>query len=241
MLLRTNPARDAPRAWAHHAALSLATLAQAQGARVVNDPGGLRRAANKLYLAHLPREFRPRTLVTHDTLALKEFVLRAPGPCVLKPLQGTHGQDVYFVQAGTKNLNQIVDALRRQGQVMAQDYIPEANRGDFRLIMLNGALLTVDGYPAAVNRVPGEGDFRSNVHAGGTATAAHLTDEMRRAARAIGPILLRDGIFIAGLDFIGGRVVEVNAFATGGLTDATDFAGGADFAGAVIEALEAPQ
>ncbi|MBH23032.1 MAG: hypothetical protein CMH57_00965 [Myxococcales bacterium] len=225
LLLRTNPARDAGRGWAHGAALALARFARDHGVAVFNDPDGLQRADSKLYLSNVPARFRPRTLITTDLDAILAFLDTVDGPAVLKPLQGTWGRDVFKIGPGRENIRQIIDVLSRQGYVIAQEFIPEATSGDCRLILLDGQLIEVDGHAAAVQRVPGAGDFRSNIHAGGRATPAVITDAMREVIAAVGPKLRDDGILLAGLDFIGGKLVEINAFATGGFLDAERFTG----------------
>lgn len=237
LLLRTNPARDQGRSWAHRVALDLARLARERGVTVLSDPDGLARAGSKLYLSTLPPRYRPTTLVSQDVAQLRAFVESAAGPCVLKPLEGTHGRDVFFVDAAEpRNLNQILHVLTRQGYAMAQSYVPEAAQGDTRVLLLEGKLLEVDGRAAIVRRVPGGKDFRSNVSAGGHAAGAELTPFMRELCETVGPRLLRDGIFLAGLDLIGEKVVEINVFSPGGLGDAGGFAE-RDFLSPVLEAI----
>lgn len=218
VLLRTNPARD--RRGAHQVSLSIARMARERGVVVLNDPEGLRRASNKLYLSVVPRPFRPATMVSRDRAALRSFVESAAGRCVLKPLAGTRGVDVFFVEAGDPNLMQIVDVVTRSGYAMAQQFVAEATDGDARVVVLEGEVLAVEGVPLVIRRIPATGDLRSNIHAGGTTAPGELTEPMRDAVAAVGPRLRRDGIFLAGLDFIGGRVIEINVNATGGFFDA---------------------
>ncbi|MEZ4470401.1 MAG: hypothetical protein R3F60_06285 [bacterium] len=236
VLVRTNPGRDA-RAWAHRTALDLLRLVRDAGVAVLNDPDGLARAQSKLYLSCLPREVHPRTLVSADPKAVRAFVEQAPGSVVLKPLVGTRGQDVFKVQAGSENLSQIIDVLCRDAFAMAQDYVPEAVEGDTRVILVGGDILVVGGQAAAVRRVPGRGEFRSNVFQGGHAAPGGLTPVMARVAAAIGPRLRADGLFIAGMDLIGDRIVELNVFSPGGLWDANGFSG-LDFVGGLADAVE---
>ncbi|MCA9526909.1 MAG: hypothetical protein KC549_11515 [Myxococcales bacterium] len=236
VLVRTNPGRD-PRTWVHHTALDLLRLVRDAGVGVLNDPDGLARARSKLYLSCLPREVHPRTLVTADKRALRAFIEAAPGPVVLKPLVGSRGQDVFKVQRGSENLGQIVDVLCRDAFAMAQDFVPEAVDGDTRVILVEGDILMVDGQAAAVRRVPGQGEFRSNVFQGGHAEAGGLTPTMARITAAIGPRLRADGLFLVGMDLIGDRIVELNVFSPGGMGDANGFAG-VDFIAPVVAAME---
>jgi glutathione synthase len=234
--LRTNPGRD-PRFWAHRTTTDLLRLVRDAGVVVLNDPDGLAKAGSKLYLQHLPPEVRPRTLISHDRQALEAFVRQAPGPVVLKPLYGSRGQDVFKVSARDENLRQITDFLTREGHAMAQDYVPEAAQGDTRVLLLEGEILMAQGHAAAIRRVPPSNDFRSNVFQGGHAEPGELTATMTRIAAAIGPRLRADGLFLAGMDLIGDRIVELNVFSPGGLADANDFAG-VDFITPLIDAFE---
>jgi glutathione synthase len=237
LLMRTNPARDYDHAPAHSLAISLARQCQDSGVRVLNQPDGLIRAATKLYLLELPAFTRPETLVSQSRADILAFIRELNGPSVLKPIQGTRGNDVFLIHsAQDSNLNQIIDVILRQGPVMAQLCIPGAEAGDTRVVVLNGEVLQMDGQVAAIQRVPKSGDFRSNLHAGGAAQPGIVTHAMREVVAAIGPKLVRDGLFLVGLDFIGAQLVELNVFSTGGLRDAEKFTG-KNFSASIIEAL----
>lgn len=222
--VRTNPARDQRRAFAHQNVLSLLVIAKQQGVRVINDPQGLMLAQSKIYLTQLDPSVIPKTLISRDMNELLQFVDLAQTPVVLKPLSGTHGQDVFCVDGpNDKNLRQIIDVLTRQGWAIAQPYVPEAVHGDIRVILFHGQCLKVDGQYALVRRRPGGSDFRSNIHAGGQACPTQYSKRIAQVVDLIGPTLIRDGIVLAGLDLIGDVVVEVNVFSTGGLVDAERF------------------
>lgn len=237
VLVRTNPARDT--GGAQHLALELLAIAQGQGVVVMNDPSTLARATTKLYLCGLPEHLRPYTLVSQDRRRLKDFVESRPRS-VLKPLSGTRGQDVFLLQPGAANLNQILDVLCRQGLAMAQDFVPEAVEGDIRIVVLGGRVLEIGGAACAVRRVPPPHDFRSNVAVGGEPQPARLSEELMAVAEEAAQQLLEDGIHLAGLDAIGLKLVEVNVFATGGLPDAGRFAG-EDFFEPVLDYFSALQ
>ncbi|MCB9760669.1 MAG: hypothetical protein H6739_12575 [Alphaproteobacteria bacterium] len=238
LFIRTNPARDARRAFAHDTALELARIARDQGVAVMSDPEGLMRASSKLYLSVLPPRFRPHTLVSRDVDALRAFIADAPGDCVLKPLRGTHGRDVFVVRKDNpQNVRQIIDVLTRGGFAMAQRFVPEAVQGDTRVLVLEGQLLRVGGRAAAVRRVPGGDDFRSNVSAGGRSARGAFRPVMQEIVDAIGPRLEADGVLLAGLDLIGDVVVEVNVYSPGGVADMGQHEG-VDFAGPILDAVE---
>ncbi len=235
ILLRNNPFVQHP--WAQDLALRFGAICERRGVVVWNEPRGLYRAADKLYLLELPREVRPRTLVTRDMDQLESFVA-AHQRVVLKPLGGSGGRSVFLVRAEeTRNLEPIAMTIRRDGFIVAQEYVPEAVEGDTRILLLEGKPMVVEGRVAAVRRVRGGDDLRSNVHAGGKATRAEVTEAMLEVARTIGPRLILDGLHLVGLDLVGDRLLEVNVFAPGGLRAAGELEG-VDFTSPVIAALE---
>lgn len=237
VVIRTNPARD-PRIGVHQAAVELLALARQQGVLVLNDPAGLRRASSKLYSTRIPREFRPRTLISREPQLLREFVETSKTASVLKPLLGTRGTDVFKLGPGDPNLGQIIDVLTRAGMAIAQEFIPEAADGDVRVIVLDGAALQVGEAVAVVRRRPTGTDFRSNVHIGGVPSATEFTPRLRQIVDAVGPVLASDGLRLCGLDVIGDKVIEINVFAAGGLCDANRFYG-VDFAGPIMDSFVA--
>ncbi|MGB3296810.1 MAG: hypothetical protein WBA76_00975 [Phormidesmis sp.] len=243
LMMRTNPARDTSHAAAHGLALNLVRQSQRDtedednSIRVINQPDGLVRAATKLYLLELPEFTRPKTLVSQRQADILAFVRSLGSPAVLKPLQGTRGNDVFLIKdARDRNLNQIIDVILRQGPVMAQRCIPGAEAGDTRVVVFNGKVLEIEGEVAAIARIPKSGDFRSNLHAGGLAQPGVVTDDMRKVVDAIGPKLAGDGLFLVGLDFIGAQLVEINVFSTGGLHNAQKFTG-KNFCAYIIDEL----
>ena len=226
LMIRTNPARDQSRQWAHSLAMQLVVWCKERGVLVINDPTGLMRASSKLYLMEMPASVRPRTLISQEHQELISFIENLNGAAVLKPLEGTRGNDVFFVSSARENnVNQIIDVILRQSAVMVQEFIPAADKGDTRVIAFKGKVLEIDGKMAAIRRIPGKGELRSNIHAGGTAKPGIITEPMREAVDLIGPKLVQDGLILVGLDFIGGKIIEINVFSTGGFRDAERFEG----------------
>jgi glutathione synthase len=239
LMLRNDPAEDAvDRPWAQTSGVLFGQLAAARGVIVLNDPVHLADALDKTYFQHFPDEIRPATLITRDEDDIRAFVDDHGGRAVLKPLQGSGGQAV-FVLKGRKpeNLNQIIETITRDGFVVAQEYLPGADRGDVRLFVMNGEALQVDGRFAAIRRRNTTDDPRSNMHAGGRAKPVAVTDEMLRLVELTRPKLVEDGMFLVGLDIIGPKLMEVNVFSPGGIGSASELHG-VDFADAVIEAIE---
>jgi glutathione synthase len=238
LMLRNVPSDDyLARPWASTAAAEFGRLAMRHGVIVVNDPNGLAKANSKMYFQLFPEEVRPRTLVTRDRNELKAFS-REEGTIVLKPLQGSGGTSVFLVRPDDMpNLNQMIDAVSRDGFVIAQEYLPAAQDGDIRLFMMNGRPLRVKGKYAAFRRHREGGDMRSNIHAGGKLAPAEITGTALRIAEIVRPKLVQDGMFLVGLDIVGDKLMEINVFSPGGLGSAQRFTK-VNFSRYVIEALE---
>jgi glutathione synthase len=235
LLLRSNPAVQTP--WAQHSAINFGRIAQESGCIVLNDPSGLVRALNKLYLHSFPESVQPLTLVTRSRERLREFV-QAQGSAVLKPLVGYGGRGVFLVSpAELKNLDSIIQSIARDGYVIAQEYLPAAADGDTRLFLMDGVPLQVDGRYAAFRRVRAGGDMRSNIHAGGRLRRAAVEPRMLEIAEAVRPRLVQDGMFLVGLDIVDDKLLEINVFSPGGLGNAGRLEN-VDFTQSVIEALE---
>lgn len=238
LMLRNDPSEDTGTPWRQNAAIDFGRLAMRNGVIVLNDPNGLSKALTKMYFQQFPEEVRPRTLITRDRGEIKEFVKEQNGRAVIKPLQGSGGKGVFMVDhATTKNLNQMIDALTRDGYVIVQEYLEEAEHGDTRLFMMNGQPFRYKGRYAAFRRLRQGDDIRSNVHAGGTIAPAEITERELRLCEIVRPKLVADGMFLVGLDIVGDKLMEVNVFSPGGLGSAQRFEK-VNFAAGVVSALE---
>jgi glutathione synthase len=145
---------------------------------------------------------------------------------------------VFVVKPGAKgNLNQIIEAVTRDGYAIAQEFLPDAKKGDVRFFLMNGEPLVVKGKYCAFRRVSAKGDVRSNLHAGGHLAKAKVTDEMLELAEIVRPKLVQDGMFLVGLDIVGKRLMEINVFSPGGLGSAQIYEK-VDFTRGVLEAIE---
>ena len=240
LMLRNDPAGEegSGRVWARSAAIQFGRLAADHGVVVLNDPNSLGRAMNKMYLQLFPEEVRPQTLITRSKAEIRSFAKEMGGNIILKPLQGSGGQGVFLVPKDElSNLNQMVEAISRDGFVIAQEYLPAAAQGDTRLFMLNGYPLRYKGKFAAFRRINESGDIRSNLHAGGKKMKAEVDETMLHVAEVVRPKLVQDGMFLVGLDVVGDKLMEINVFSPGGLGSAQSFEN-VNFNVPVIEALE---
>ncbi len=239
LLLRNDPSNDTGyRSWAQTVGINFGRIAMRAGVIVLNDPNGLAKAMNKAYLQLFPEEVRPRTLITRDRDEIRSFAEEEGGRIVLKPLQGSGGQGVFLVDTGSgANLNQMIDALTRDGYVIAQEYLPAAQDGDTRMFLMNGLPLRYRGRVAAFRRVRSGEDMRSNIHAGGALRRAELTETHLKMAEFVRPKIVQDGMFLVGIDIVGDKLMEINVFSPGGLGSAQKFEN-VNFAHAVIQSLE---
>jgi glutathione synthase len=238
LLLRNDPAEDKRRSWAQTAGIMFGRAALRRGVIVLNDPNGLGKAINKMYFQLFPEEVRPATLITRDRDEIRSFARELGGDIVVKPLQGSGGEGVFRIgKNDLGNLNQMVEAVSRDGYVVAQAYLPEAAEGDMRLFMMNGAPLRYKGKYAAFRRLRCGEDIRSNIHAGGKKAQAVVDERALRIAEIVRPKLVEDGMFLVGLDIVGGKLMEINVFSPGGLGSAQSFEG-VNFTHAVMDALE---
>lgn len=236
LLLRTNPGRDPKRQALHEQSLLFAKSAMEHGTVVVNRPTHLWRLADKRSVLELDEPFRPASIVSRDPDEIESF-MAAHGECVVKPLIGSRGTGVIRVNKSTSGWMRELQLATATGQVMVQEYLPGREPGDLRVVVVDGEILELNGNAAAIRRIPARGEFRANIHAGGTPAPAQLDAGMRAAARHAAAVLAARGVWLAGVDLIDDKIIEMNVFSTGGLYDAERFTG-QDYCGEIAARLE---
>ncbi|WP_142786456.1 glutathione synthetase [Changchengzhania lutea] len=240
LFLRNNPADEInERDWAYNAASIFGEIAMRNGVIVINHPTTLASAVNKMYFQHFPEIVRPKTIISRDHDEIRGFFEKQKQKMILKPLQGSGGTNVFMMDKKNEhNLSQTIDAIARDGYVIAQEYLKEATGGDTRLFLMNGKPLeSADGKYAMMQRVNASGDIRSNIHAGGKPAAVKMTDRIMKLADIVRPKLVQDGMFLVGIDIVGDKLMEINVFSPGGLNVSSQMYD-ADFNTPVIEAIE---
>ena len=180
---------------------------------VVNRPGGLRAANEKMYALQFSAVI-PETIVTQSKDTIKAFLAEREG-AVLKPLGGKAGEGILFLHRDDRNLNSLIEISTQQGQipVMVQQFLPEAKLGDKRIILLNGEPI------GAVNRVPTGAEFRGNMAVGGRVEVTPITERDRFICEQVAPALQRDGLSFVGIDVIGDYLTEVNVTSPTGIRE----------------------
>jgi glutathione synthase len=180
---------------------------------ILNDPRGLRDANEKLYALHFAAHM-PRTLVTSDRDRIHRFVADL-GVGVVKPLDGAGGSGVMVVSKTDRNSRSIVDYITQEGTrlAMVQEYLEAVRAGDKRVLLLDGEVL------GGINRIAREDDVRSNIHVGGRVEPCEVTAQERAVIAHMTPRLAADGLVFVGLDFIGGKLTEVNVTSPTGIQE----------------------
>jgi glutathione synthase len=198
---------------------------------VVNPPAAVRNAPEKILVTEFP-DLMPPTLITRDRAEIQAF-RQEHGNIIVKPLYGNGGAGVFLIQEGDQNLASLIELFEANYRepFMIQRYLPDVRKGDKRIII-------IDGEPVmGLNRVPAEGEARSNMHVGGRPELSPLTERELEICAAIAPALkARDMIFV-GIDVIGGYLTEINVTSPTGLREIKHF-GGPDIAAMIWDAIE---
>jgi glutathione synthase len=186
---------------------------------VVNDPVHVRNAPEKLFVTHF-EGLMPPTLITSSAQAVRDFRAEFKD-IIVKPLYGNGGAGVFHIVPEDENLNALMEVFTQMYRepVIVQKYVPEVRQGDKRIIL-------VDGKPVgAINRVPAQGESRSNMHVGGRPEATTLTKREREICEAIGPALEERGLIFVGIDVIGEYLTEINVTSPTGIQEINRFDG----------------
>ena len=199
---------------------------------VVNDPAAVRNAPEKIWVLDFP-EFMPPTAITRS-LGLARKFLADHGEIVIKPLHGFAGGSVFRIGADGRNLASLMELFNRTYREphVIQKFLPEIAQGDKRIVLVDGEVA------GAVNRVPGEGEIRSNLAVGGKGQKAVLTEREQEICATLGPELKTRGLLFVGIDVIGGQwLTEINVTSPTGIV-AIDQFNGTDTPALIWQAIE---
>ena len=228
VVMRTDPPVNTDYLLATH----LLSVAEANGARVLNRPSCLRDFNEKLAILNFPRFITP-TLASSDAALINTF-LDEHLDIIVKPLTEMGGSGIFRLTLTDPNRNAILETLTQHGRraIMAQRYLPAISEGDKRILLIDGAVV-----PWALARIPKAGETRGNLAAGGTARAQPLSARDLVIAETIAPWAREQGIFLAGLDVIGNHLTEINVTSPTGFQEITAQSGH-DVAAQFIAAIE---
>jgi len=186
---------------------------------VVNNPAEVRNAPEKLFVMRFP-DLMPPTLITYNKEQIDSFRSEHKD-IIVKPLYGNGGAGVFHIKPDDENLSSLIEMFTAASRepMMVQAYLPDVRSGDKRIIL-------VDGKPAgAVNRIPADGEARSNLHVGGQAAQSNLTARELEICERIGPELQMRGLIFVGIDVIGDYLTEINVTSPTGLQEINRFDG----------------
>ncbi|MCS5708517.1 glutathione synthase [Candidatus Berkiella cookevillensis] len=183
----------------------LLEIVEKKGVLIVNRPQSLRDCNEKIFALTFPH-CTPALMVSSQKAKLQDFIQRQ-SQCVLKPLDGMGGREIFLSNASDLNLSVIIETLTKNETtpIMVQQFVPEITEGDKRILLING-------YPIdyALARIPPKGEIRGNLAAGGSGIAVALTDRDRWICEQIGPTLREKGLHFVGIDVIGNYLTEIN-------------------------------
>ncbi|MBI2708068.1 MAG: 30S ribosomal protein S6--L-glutamate ligase [Proteobacteria bacterium] len=225
-----------PRIGASITMYGLAVLRQLEmmGVWSLNDSVAIGRSRDKLrsmqLLAHKGIDL-PVTAFAHSTKYTEDMIDMVGGsPVIIKLLEGTQGLGVVLGETFA-SARSVIEAFRElNANILVQEYIKEAQAMDVRCLVVGGKVV------ASMKRTGPPGDFRSNLHRGGTAAGEEITEEERAIAVRSAMIM---GLNVCGVDLLrtnrGPVVMEVNS--SPGL-EGIEKATGVDIAGKIIEYVE---
>ena len=200
---------------------------------VVNDPESVRNAPEKLFVLDYAH-FMPPTMITRSIDDARAFLAKH-GQIVVKPLHGNGGKAIFKIDSDGANLSSLMEVFNTAyvEPHMVQAFLPSVAAGDKRIVLVDGVVA------GAVNRIPGDGEIRSNLAVGGKAAKTDLTVREREICEALGPELKKRGLLFVGIDVIGGEwLTEINVTSPTGIV-AIDKFNGTDTAGMIWDAIEA--
>jgi glutathione synthase len=199
---------------------------------VINDPASVRNAPEKMYVTEFT-ELMPPTLLSRDLDEIKAF-RAVHGDIVMKPLYGKGGEAVFLLRKDDLNFGSLFDLFTAtfREQWVIQKFLPEVKAGDKRIILVDGE------FAGAVNRVPAEGDLRSNMVRGGSPKATDLSPREQEICQRLGPALRERGLLFVGIDVIDGWLTEINVTSPTGVRAIKNL-GGPDVAAMIWDKIEA--
>jgi len=200
---------------------------------IVNDPAAVRNAPEKMWVLDFA-QFMPPTAITRSLRLARKF-LAEHGEIIVKPLHGNGGKAIFKVGGDGANLSSLIELFNTVWPEphMIQAFLPEVAQGDKRIVLVDGEVA------GAINRIPGEGEIRSNLAVGGSAAKTELTEREMEICAALGPELKRRGLIFVGIDVIGGKwLTEINVTSPTGIV-AIDRFNGTDTAAIIWDAIEA--
>ena len=184
---------------------------------VVNNPFWVRNYPEKILVLKYP-DLIPPTIIGRNVGMLKSFKEKH-GDVIVKPLYGNGGSGIFKIGENDPNLNSLIELFHNISRepIIMQKYLPEVLSGDKRVILINGEPV------GAINRIPEQGEIRSNMHVGGKAVRVELTSRDLEICNRIGPLMKEKDQVLVGLDIIGDMLTEINLTSPTGIQELERF------------------
>ena len=191
--------------------------------RVINNPVSVRNSPEKLLVTHFI-DLMPKTIISKNFSEIKEFSNKQ-SKVVLKPLYGKGGEGIILLEADEQMFDKkLEDFLSNEYEpIMVQEYLPIVKKGDKRIILINGEPV------GCLNRVPAEGEFRSNLGVGGLPELSELSSRDIEICERIRKTLIDYDLYFVGIDVIGEYLTEINVTCPTGVRQIKEL-GGPDIA-----------
>lgn len=191
--------------------------------RVINNPVSVRNSPEKLLVTHFI-DLMPKTIISKNFSEIKEFSNKQ-SKVVLKPLYGKGGEGIILLEADEQMFDKkLEDFLSNEYEpIMVQEYLPIVKKGDKRIILINGEPV------GCLNRVPAEGEFRSNLGVGGLPELSELSSRDIEICERIRKTLIDYDLYFVGIDVIGDYLTEINVTCPTGVRQIKEL-GGPDIA-----------
>ncbi len=170
---------------------------------VLNNPSSIRNSPEKLLVTNF-YDLMPPTIISRNEIEIQNF-LKIHKECIIKPLYGNGGKDVFFSSINDPNLSVIIEKfLEQEEHFIIQKFIKRVSKGDKRILLINGEPV------GAINRVPNKSEIRANLHIGGRAKKTNLSKNDLKICKKIKKTLQEKELFFAGIDVIDSYLTEIN-------------------------------
>ncbi len=171
---------------------------------VINNPTGIRTVNEKIWATQFS-SIIPKTFIGRQKKDIASFYAQQKD-IIAKPTNAYGGSSVFHLAQGDKNANVAFETLSQNWtkDIILQQYVPAAQKGDKRILLLDGEPL------GAVLRVHAKDDHRNNFFAGGTPQSTVINASDKKIINILKPHLKRLGLYFVGIDIIGNYLIEVN-------------------------------
>ena len=186
---------------------------------ILNNPFYVRNCPEKIFVNKYMK-YMPHTLITRNINEIIKFRDKHK-KIIIKPLYGNGGANVFYSDGTDRNFGSIIENFLELNNepFIIQQFIPKVKEGDKRIILIDGEIA------GAINRLPQDGEIRSNMHVGGLPAKTEITEGDAKICNAISQDLKDFGLFFAGIDIIDNLITEINVTSPTGIREILQLSG----------------